>query len=185
MVMTCPVYMDGWGFLPYGPLTGSVPNVPDFYWNAVSDEQRWKNLCLNLAALQKWSRDFTEVTNANLKELDDRFPVTDAELASDVPDTRGGEVTGLTIPANQSLVVVADFPTHLGEGVPSVTLTPRDAEEHNLTAVLTSVSETGFTARLVNNSLSEATVSLAYNVVWNQRPQPQKQAPARKEADNA
>lgn len=183
MVMTSPLYMDGWGFLPYGPLTGSVPNVPEFYWNAVSDEQRWKNLCINLAALQKWSQDFTTLTNANLKELDDRFPVTDAELAEDVPDTRGGEITGLTIPANESRVVVGDFPHHLGSGIPTVTLTPHDPEEHNLTVVLTSVNEDGFQATVVNNSSSAATLALAYNVVWNQRPQPTKRAPAKKEEE--
>ncbi len=180
MTMTTPAGFTGWGFLPYGPLTGSVPDVPEFYWNAVSGEQRWKNLCLNLAALQKWTADFTDTTNRNLHELDSRFPVTDAELARDVPDTRAGEVTGLTVPPNESVVVIADYPTHLGDGTPTVTLTPHDEEAHNLTAIVTGVSETGFTARLVNNSSSTATVELAYNVTWNQRPQPQKQEPAQK-----
>lgn len=189
MRMTYPAYMTGWGFLPYGPLTGTVPNVPEFYWNAVSDEQRWKQLCLNLAALQKWTQDYTTVNNANLEELDSRFPVTDDELAEDVPDTRGGTIEQLTIPANESLVVVGDFPSHLGSGLPSVTLTPLDPLGHNIAALVTGVTETGFTARLVNNSLDTATISLAYNCIWNQRPQPSKQEPTKptdqQGADNA
>lgn len=54
-------------FYPLGPIIGSVPNVPEGYWNAVSWEQRLKWLCQNMAALVDWVNEQT----AELRSLID------------------------------------------------------------------------------------------------------------------
>lgn len=46
-----------WPFAPFGFITGATPNVPEFYWNVVSDEQRWKFLCVNLASLVDYANE--------------------------------------------------------------------------------------------------------------------------------
>lgn len=62
MVSTLP-------FAPFGWLTGATPAVPDFYWNVVSSEQRWKFLCANLSALVDYANDLGVAVNANASDI--------------------------------------------------------------------------------------------------------------------
>lgn len=173
--MLYPGLLTPYAFVPWGALTGSVPQVPDFYWNAVSDEQRWKQLCVNMQAIADWSKAFSDLANNNFTELDARFPVTDNELASDVPVIRGGTVADVTIPRNSSLTLETAYPAALAEGVPdAIILTVEDRDTHNTTAQVVSKDDERFTALLVNNSVTDATVTLHYILEWNSRPQPTK-----------
>lgn len=161
--------------MPWGALTGSVPQVPDFYWDAVSDEQRWKQLCVNMQAMADWSKAFSDLANSNFGELDSRFPVTDNELAADVPVIRGGAQTDIAVPRNSSLTLEIGYPATLAEGAPdAIILTVEDRDTHNMTAQVVSKDDERFTALLVNNSVTDANVTLHFMVEWNNRPQPTK-----------
>lgn len=171
-----PSMLAPYAFMPWGALTGSVPQVPDFYWNAVSDEQRWKQLCVNIQRMADWSKDFSETVNSNFKELDNRFPVTDGELAQNVPVTRCGRVENITVSANSARTLEVNYPSSLATGAAdAVILTVEDKDTHNMTAQLVERDSEGFTALIVNNSVSDATVTLNYMVSWNTRPQPIKE----------
>lgn len=162
--------------MPWGALTGSVPQVPNFYWNAVSDEQRWKQLCINMQAMADWSKQFSDLANSNFTELDSRFPVTDNELASDVPVIAGDTVEDIAVPRNSSLTLEVEYPDTLATGVPdAIILTVEDLDTHNMTAQVVSKDDERFTALLVNNSVTDATVTLHFLVEWNNRPQPVKE----------
>ena len=49
-------------FAPFGWITQGTPAVPEFYWNVVSNEQRWKFLCINLNAIV----DYANQLNINI-----------------------------------------------------------------------------------------------------------------------
>lgn len=49
-------------FAPFGWITQGNPAVPEFYWNVVSNEQRWKFLCVNLNAIV----DYANQLNINI-----------------------------------------------------------------------------------------------------------------------
>ena len=44
-------------FAPFGWITQGTSAVPDFYWNVVSNEQRWKFLCINLNAIVNFTNN--------------------------------------------------------------------------------------------------------------------------------
>lgn len=44
-------------FAPFGWITQGTPAVPEFYWNVVSNEQRWKFLCVNLNAIVNFTNN--------------------------------------------------------------------------------------------------------------------------------
>lgn len=53
-------------FAPFGWITQGNPAVPEFYWNVVSNEQRWKFLCVNFDALSKYVNSINDIIT-NLK----------------------------------------------------------------------------------------------------------------------
>lgn len=57
-------------FAPFGWITGATPAVPDFYWNVVSQEQRWKFLCCNLKALVEYANQLGVQINASAEDID-------------------------------------------------------------------------------------------------------------------
>lgn len=56
---------------PFGFLTGAYPVVPQFYWNHVTDEQRWKFLCCNLNNLSEYTNELAELVNQNVLDIDE------------------------------------------------------------------------------------------------------------------
>ena len=59
-------------FAPFGWITQGNPAVPEFYWNVVSNEQRWKFLCINLNALSKYVNAINNIiTNLKIVTPDD------------------------------------------------------------------------------------------------------------------
>lgn len=61
---------------PFGWLTGATPAVPKFYWNVVSQEQRWKWLCVNFQALAEYANALNVQTGTNadgIAELADKY----------------------------------------------------------------------------------------------------------------
>lgn len=67
--MANPITSWPFTFAPFGFITGATPNVPEFYWNVVSDEQRWKFLCVNLAALVDYANSFGAQIDANTTDI--------------------------------------------------------------------------------------------------------------------
>lgn len=57
-------------FAPFGWVSGATPAVPDFYWNVVSQEQRWKFLCCNLKALVEYANQLGVQINVNAEDID-------------------------------------------------------------------------------------------------------------------
>lgn len=57
-----------WPFYPFGPLTGTVPAVPQEYWNVYSDEQRWKWLYANFKSLGDYVNSAMQTIAGYLEE---------------------------------------------------------------------------------------------------------------------
>lgn len=144
-------------FLPFGPLTGSVPSVPDFYWNAVSEEQRWKYLCVNFQKLT----DYTNTIAAKHNEI--------VEELSKLGATPKGTTTFTSVPANGTASQTVSYPTHTGTGQPSaIVATIIDTTATNLTATVTGKTDDGFTITVFNNSGYEATnVEVDHICIWD------------------
>ena len=69
--MANPIASWPFTFAPFGFITGATPNVPEFYWNVVSDEQRWKFLCVNLAALVDYANELGMQIGVNADDIAD------------------------------------------------------------------------------------------------------------------
>ena len=69
--MAKPIAPWPFTFAPFGFITGATPNVPEFYWNVVSDEQRWKFLCVNLAALVDYANELGLQIDGNAQDIAD------------------------------------------------------------------------------------------------------------------
>lgn len=69
--MANPIASWPFTFAPFGFITGATPNVPKFYWNVVSDEQRWKFLCVNLAALVDYANELGVQIGVNAQDIAD------------------------------------------------------------------------------------------------------------------
>lgn len=68
-ISTNPLVNWPFTFAPFGLITGATPNVPEFYWNVVSDEQRWKFLCVNLAALVDYANELGVQIGVNASDI--------------------------------------------------------------------------------------------------------------------
>lgn len=69
--MANPIASWPFTFAPFGFITGATPNVPEFYWNVVSDEQRWKFLCVNLAKLVDYANELGVQIGVNAQDIAD------------------------------------------------------------------------------------------------------------------
>lgn len=77
--------VTGWPFTfaPFGWVTGGTPAVPEFYWNVVSNEQRWKFLCINLNALVHYANQLGVEIGINKTDI--------AKLQSDFEYLKDGK----------------------------------------------------------------------------------------------
>lgn len=80
--MKTPIATWPFAFAPFGFITGATPNVPEFYWNVVSDEQRWKFLCVNLAALVDYANELGLQIGVNADDI--------AQLESEFEELKEG-----------------------------------------------------------------------------------------------
>lgn len=80
--MANPIASWPFTFAPFGFITGATPNVPEFYWNVVSDEQRWKFLCVNLAALVDYANELGVQIGVNADDI--------AQLESEFEELKEG-----------------------------------------------------------------------------------------------
>lgn len=69
--MANPIASWPFTFAPFGFITGATPNVPEFYWNVVSDEQRWKFLCVNLASLVDYANELGVQIGVSAQDIAD------------------------------------------------------------------------------------------------------------------
>lgn len=63
--------IESYALAPFGWLTGATPAVPEFYWNVVSAEQRWKWLCINFQALAEFANALNVQTGTNADAIAD------------------------------------------------------------------------------------------------------------------
>lgn len=80
--MANPIASWPFTFALFGLITGATPNVPEFYWNVVSDEQRWKFLCVNLAALVDYANELGVQIGVNANDI--------AQLESEFEELKEG-----------------------------------------------------------------------------------------------
>ena len=80
--MANPIASWPFTFAPFGFITGATPNVPEFYWNVGSDEQRWKFLCVNLAALVDYANELGVQIGVNADDI--------AQLESEFEELKEG-----------------------------------------------------------------------------------------------
>lgn len=142
-------------FYPYGQFTGAVPSVPEFYWNAVSDEQRWKALCINMSKLADYANEIADAYNQVISKLN---------TLGAVPS---GSATIATVTANSTASVQIPYPSHEGTGTPRIALAVENAQGVNLTATVTSRGEDSFTVQIINNSNTTASnVTITFVAIW-------------------
>lgn len=142
-------------FYPYGSITGAVPSVPNFYWNAVSDEQRWKFLCVNLKTLADYANTIAEKYNAVIDTL------------NSLGLTPHGTQAIQTLSPNSTTTLTIPYPTHTGTGTPVITLAVVDSAGTNLTAVVTGKGADSFTVSVTNNSsFSASSIEVDYMCIW-------------------
>lgn len=130
-------------FYPWGALTGAVPNIPEFYWDAVSQEERWKFLCINLDHM----RDYLNSLNAFLTHTFSRIEF--------------GKTDEVNIIANGYTDVEVAFTEDKTE-IPRVVATLQCADSSNVMVNVTSVNEKSFTMRIINNSIQDTTASVSW-----------------------
>lgn len=155
-------------FAPYGTIVGATPAIPEYYWNVVSDEQRWKFICVNFQAMIDYLNMLASHFPIDTADLADGG-VTDVKLGADVPDVRAWSTDEIIIEPNSYVHVILNYPTHYGTGTPIVTATPVQADDSNLTVIVTSVSETNVHLTVLNNSNNQATGTVAVIAYWAER----------------
>lgn len=68
--------IDGYATGLLGSFVASPPVIPKMYWDAYSDEQRWKQLWCNVKKLVEYAESIKDVVNVNvddIKKLQDEF----------------------------------------------------------------------------------------------------------------
>lgn len=134
-------------FYPWGTL-GTVPNVPEFYWNAISQEERWKFLCVNLDRL----KDYTNSLNAFISKTFSAFEFNHTD--------------NVNIPANSYIDINITF-AESKDSAPRVMVTLQNANGANISANVTNVTLEGFTIKIINNSIQDTTASVSWVAYTN------------------
>lgn len=135
-------------FYPWGALTGATPNVPEFYWNAVSQEERWKFLCVNLDRL----KDYTNSLNAFISKVFSSFEFNHTD--------------DVNVSANSFVDIDIMF-AESKESTPRVVVTLQNADGTNISANVTSVTDKGFIIRIINNSIQDTSASVSWMAYTN------------------
>lgn len=130
-------------FLPWGSLTGAVPNVPEPYWNAVSQEERYKWLFINLDRM----KDYLNGLNGFLTDTFSKIEF--------------GSTENITVAANNWIETTISFNESKDE-TPRIVVTPQCGDGTNITCIVKNVDTTQCIIRIVNNSIQDTDISLSW-----------------------
>lgn len=75
----------------YSAFTWATPTIPNLYWNAYSQEERIKNLCMEYGKMVAYLDAMAETLNSQyrtIEEINDKLPSMVAEVVTTDPDIR-------------------------------------------------------------------------------------------------
>ena len=98
-----PVYP----FPYYSAFTWATPTIPNLYWNAYSQEERIKNLCMEYGKLTAYLDSMADTINSQysiIEDINDKLPgmvaeavSTDPNIMQSVEDTVRGYLDSMSI----------------------------------------------------------------------------------------
>ena len=91
----------------YSAWTWSTPIIPNFYWNAYSMEQRFKNLCLNQGKVAAYLDEVAEDTNEWAEDIADTFTTQYNNFTEEIND-RVEEVESLVTDSRKYIGIIGD-----------------------------------------------------------------------------
>lgn len=75
----------------YSAFTWATPTIPNLYWNAYSQEERIKNLCMEYGKMTAYLDAMADTLNSQyrtIEEINDKLPSMVAEVVTTDPDIR-------------------------------------------------------------------------------------------------
>lgn len=75
----------------YSAFTWATPTIPNLYWNAYSQEERIKNLCMEYGKMKAYLDAMADTLNSQyqtIEEINDKLPGMVAEVVTSDPDIR-------------------------------------------------------------------------------------------------
>lgn len=75
----------------YSAFTWATPTIPNLYWNAYSQEERIKNLCMEYGKMVAYLDAMADTLNSQyqtIEEINDKLPSMVAEVVTTDPDIR-------------------------------------------------------------------------------------------------
>lgn len=75
----------------YSAFTWATPTIPNLYWNAYSQEERIKNLCMEYGKMTAYIDAMADTLNSQyqtIEEINDKLPGMVAEVVTTDPDIR-------------------------------------------------------------------------------------------------
>ena len=75
----------------YSAFTWATPTIPNLYWNAYSQEERIKNLCMEYGKITAYLDAMADTLNSQyqtIEEINDKLPSMVAEVVTTDPDIR-------------------------------------------------------------------------------------------------
>lgn len=75
----------------YSAFTWATPTIPNLYWNAYSQEERIKNLCMEYGKMTAYLDAMVDTLNSQyrtIEEINDKLPSMVAEVVTTDPDIR-------------------------------------------------------------------------------------------------
>ena len=75
----------------YSAFTWATPTIPNLYWNAYSQEERIKNLCMEYGKMVAYLDAMADTINSQyqtIEEINNKLPSMVAEVVTTDPDIR-------------------------------------------------------------------------------------------------
>ena len=90
----------------YSAFTWATPTIPNLYWNAYSQEERIKNLCMEYGKMTAYLDAMADTLNSQyrtIEEINDKLPsmvaevvTTDPGIRKSIEDTVNSYIEGMT-----------------------------------------------------------------------------------------
>ena len=90
----------------YSSFTWATPTIPNLYWNAYSQEERIKNLCMEYGKMTAYLDAMADTLNSQyqtIEEINDKLPgmvaevvTTDPDIRKSIEDTVNAHIEGMT-----------------------------------------------------------------------------------------
>lgn len=90
----------------YSAFTWATPTIPNLYWNAYSQEERIKNLCMEYGKMTAYLDAMVDTLNSQyrtIEEINDKLPsmvaevvTTDPGIRKSIEDTVNSYIEGMT-----------------------------------------------------------------------------------------